>query len=71
MYESANEQSKRDFYYHESSNNKNNNIENDDSITLFWYVDMLFINPYNKPVINLATWSLREIIIWRRLHPLI
>ena len=45
MYESANEQSKRDFYYHESSNNKNNNIENDDSITLFWYVDMLFINP--------------------------
>ena len=35
MYESDNEQSKRD---HESNNNKNNNIENDDSLSRYTYV---------------------------------
>ena len=35
MYESDDEQSKREFYYHE---NKNDNIENDDSMLRYTYV---------------------------------
>ena len=38
MYESHEEQSKRDFYYHESNNNKNNDIENDNSLSRYTYV---------------------------------
>ena len=34
MYESDNEQSKREFYYHENNDNKND-IENEDSIDQF------------------------------------
>ena len=32
MYESDDEQSKREYCYHESNNNKNNDIINDDSV---------------------------------------
>ena len=36
MYESDDEQSKREFYHQERNNNKNNNkIENDGSVTLY------------------------------------
>ena len=50
MYESDDEQFKREFYYHKS-NNKNNNIENDDSMSRYTYVSLK--KPYNKPLINL------------------
>ena len=33
---------KREFYYHESNNNKKNNIENEDSMSCYTYVNMLF-----------------------------
>ena len=42
MYESDDEQSKREFYYYENNNNKISNIENDDSMSRYTYVNMLF-----------------------------
>ena len=54
MYESDDEQSKREFYYHEINNNEKNNIENDDSKSRYTYVRyVLFKKPCNKPLINL------------------
>ena len=38
MYESDDEQSKREFYFHESKKNKKNNIENDNSLSRYTYV---------------------------------
>ena len=38
MYDSNDEQSKREFYYHKSNNNKKNNIENGDSMSRYMYV---------------------------------
>ena len=38
MYESDDEQSKREFHYYESNNNKKNNIENDVSMSRYMYV---------------------------------
>ena len=53
MYESDDEQSKRQFYSHESNNNKNNNIENNDSMSRYTYIKVIcFKKLYNKHLIN-------------------
>ena len=44
MYESDDEQSKREFYHQERNNNKNNNkIENDGSVTLYVCIKVSYV----------------------------
>ena len=61
MYESDDEQSKREFYYHESNNNMNYNIENDDFVSRYIRMYGMLVK---KVVMNFlltsTAWSLRE-----------
>ena len=59
MYESHDEQSKREFYYNESNNNKKNNFENDGSVTLYICNVCLKSKKINLLLTSTA-WSLRE-----------